>query len=80
MIVTNNEHADKQKAKAKKIRSKGENMKKQMQKVSKEEKTQEMVFFLKINEERSDDLRDTCCKPHNMEADGRKTVSNFEFQ
>lgn len=53
-------------------------LKKQMQKVSKEEKTQE-IFFL-INEERSDDLRDTCCKPHNMEADGRKTVGNFEFQ
>lgn len=57
---------------------KGKTLKKQMQKVSKEEKTQE-IFFL-INEERSDDLRDTCCKPHNMEADGRKTVGNFEFQ
>lgn len=57
---------------------KGKTLKKQMQKVSKEEKTQE--FFFLINEERSDDLRDTCCKPHNMEADGRKTVGNFEFQ
>lgn len=57
---------------------KGKTLKKQMQKVSKEEKTKE-IFFL-INEERSDDLRDTCCKPHNMEADGRKTVGNFEFQ
>lgn len=57
---------------------KGKTLKKQMQKVSEEEKTQE-IFFL-INEERSDDLRDTCCKPHNMKADGRKTVGNFEFQ
>lgn len=44
MIMTNNEHADKQKKKAKKIRSKGENVKKQMQKVPKEKKTQEMFF------------------------------------
>lgn len=62
----------------KKYGQKGKTLKKQMQKVSKEEKTQENFFL--INEERSDDLRDTCCKPHNMEADGRKTVGNFEFQ
>lgn len=78
MIVTNNEHADKQKTKAKKIRSKGENVKKREESI-KGRKNTGNVFFL-INEERSDDLRDTCCKPHNMEADGRKTVGNFKFQ